>query len=260
MSKQTLTKERPPKRLVIKLKQRAGRGSSGRITVRHRGGGVKRLYRLVDFKQRRLDHPFRVIRFEYDPYRTANIALVEYQNGDQSYIIAPHGLKEEDELVVSEKSELKIGNRMKIKNVPVGTIVHNIEFIPNKGGQFVRSAGSGAKIMAHEGKYTTIEMPSKEIRKIHGDCFASIGMISNPEHRYKKIKKAGVSRRLGRRPSVRGSAMNPVDHPHGGGEGRAPIGMPAPKTPWGKIAIGGKTRRRKNTNHLIIKRRRKKRR
>lgn len=246
--------------MVIKLKQRAGRNSSGKITVRHRGGGVKRLYRLVDFKQTRLDDPAKILRFEYDPYRTANIVLIEYQNGDISYILAPQGLKEGDTIVTSETAEIKTGNRTKIKNIPIGTMVYNIELKPGRGGQFIRSAGSGAKVTAQEKNYTTIEMPSKEIRKVYGECFASIGMISNPEHRYKKIKNAGVSRRLGRRPRVRGSAMNPVDHPHGGGEGRTGIGMPAPKTPWGKPARGVKTRKRKSTNYLIIERRRKKKR
>ncbi len=258
MSKQILTKERPPKKLIVSLKQRAGRNSAGRITVRHRGGGVKRLYRLVDFKQKRIDDPAKVIRFDYDPYRTAYIALIEYGDGEKSYILAPQNVKEGDEIVVSEKAELKPGNRIKIKNVPVGTMVHNLEFEPGKGGQLIRSAGTGAKIMAQEGKYTTVEMPSKEIRKIHGECFASIGTISNSEHKYKRIKNAGVNRRKGRRPTVRGSAMNPVDHPHGGGEGKAPIGMKAPKTPWGKLALGVKTRKRKTTDHLIIRRRRKK--
>lgn len=260
MIKQKLTKERPEKKLLVKLKTRAGRGSSGRITVRHRGGGVKRLYRLVDFNQKRIDEPATVLRFEYDPYRTAYIALIEYQDKQRSYILLPQGVKEGDEIVVSEKTELKPGNRMKLKNFPVGTMVHNVEFEPGKGGQFMRSAGSGAKVLAQEDKYTTLEMPSKEIRKIHKECYASVGMMSNPEHKYKRIKNAGAKRRKGRRPVVRGSAMNPVDHPHGGGEGRAPIGLPAPKTPWGKIARGVKTRSRKRTDRLIIKRRQKKKR
>ncbi len=258
MTKQILTKEKPEKKLLVNLKQRAGRGSSGRITVRHRGGGVKRLYRLVDFKQERKDNPAKILRFEYDPYRTAYIALIEYNDGEKSYILSPHGTEEGDEIVVSDKAEVKPGNRMKIRNIPVGTIIHNLEFNPGKGGQLIRSAGASAKVLAHEEKYATVEMPSKEIRKIHGECFASVGMISNSEHKYKRIKNAGARRRKGRRPVVRGSAMNPVDHPHGGGEGRAPIGMKAPKTPWGKPALGVKTRRRKVTDHLIIKRRRKK--
>lgn len=259
MSKQILTKERPEKKLLVNLKRKAGRNNSGRITVRHKGGGVKRLYRLVDFRQDKKDIPAKILRFEYDPYRTAYIALIEYEDGEKRYILSSHGMKEGDSIIVSETTELNPGNRMKIKNIPVGTAVHNLELEPGRGGRFIRSAGSSAKILAHEGKYVTVEMPSKEIRKIHGECFASIGMMSNPEHRYKRIKKAGSKRLKGWRPTVRGSAMNAVDHPHGGGEGRAPIGLKAPKTPWGKIARGVKTRKRKNTNKLIIKRRRKKR-
>ncbi len=259
MSKQTLSKEKPEKNLLVSLKKSTGRGSSGRITVRHRGGGVKRKYRLVDFKRDKIDVPAKVVRFEYDPYRTAFIALVEYSDGEKRYILAPQKIQEGDQIVASLKGEIKPGNRMKLKNIPIGTLIYNVQFEPGRRGGFVRSAGSSAKVLAHEGKYAHLEMPSKEIRKIHKDCFASIGAVSNPEHRYKKIKKAGVVRRKGRRPVVRGSAMNPVDHPHGGGEGRAPIGLKHPKTPWGKIARGVKTRRRKNTNKLIIKRRRKKR-
>jgi large subunit ribosomal protein L2 len=258
MAKQIITKEKPEKRLTVSLKKHSGRGNSGRITVRHRGGGVKRRYRLVDFKRERFDILTEILRFEYDPYRTAYIALVQYPDGEKSYILASQGMKEGDLVVTSEKTEIKNGNRCKIKNIPVGTDVYNVQFEPGKSGGFVRSAGSSAKILAHEGKYVQIEMPSKEIRRIHKECFASIGAVSNPEHRYKIIKKAGVVRRKGRRPVVRGSAMNPVDHPHGGGEGRAPIGLKYPKTPWGKIARGVKTRTRKNTNRLIIKRRKKK--
>ncbi len=258
MAKQIITKEKPEKKLTVSLKKKAGRGSSGRITVRHRGGGVKRRYRLIDFKRDKFDAPAQILRFEYDPCRTAYIALVEYSNGEKSYILASQEMKEKEFVVTSGKTEIKSGNRCKIKNIPVGTEIYNVQFEPGRVGGFVRSAGSSAKILAHEGKYTQIEMPSKEIRKIHKECFASIGSVSNPEHRYKIIKKAGVVRRKGRRPVVRGSAMNPVDHPHGGGEGRAPIGLKYPKTPWGKIARGVKTRTRKNTNKLIIKRRKKK--
>ncbi len=259
MIKQTITKEKPEKRLTVSLKKKSGRNSSGRITVRHRGGGVKRRYRLVDFKRNRIDEPAKILRFEYDPYRTAYIALIEYSDGEKSYILAPQKTKEGDVLVTSEKAEVKNGNRMKIKNIPVGTSVYNVEFEPGRKGGFVRSAGASAKILAHEGKYVHLEMPSKEVRKIHKECFATVGAVSNPEHRYKVIRKAGIVRKKGRRPVVRGSAMNPVDHPHGGGEGRAPIGLKYPKTPWGKIARGVKTRKRKNTNRLIIKRRKKKR-
>lgn len=260
MEKQILSKEKPEKKLVVSLQKKAGRGSSGRITVRHRGGGVKRKYRLVDFKRNRMDVPARILRFEYDPYRTALIALVEYPDGEKQYFLAPQGVKENDEMTTSEKTEVKPGNRMQLGNVPIGTTVYNIQIEPGKARGFVRSAGASAKVLAHEKKYTTLEMPSKEIRKIHRNCFASIGAVSNPEHRYKKIKNAGAVRRKGRRPVVRGSAMNPVDHPHGGGEGRAPIGLKHPKTPWGKIARGVKTRKRKRTDKMIIKRRVKKKR
>ncbi len=258
MAKQTLTKEKPEKKLTISLKKKSGRSSSGRISVRHRGGGVKRKYRIIDFKRQEMDTPAKVLRFEYDPYRTAYLALIEYPNKEKKYILAPQKIKEKDTVVTSEKAEIKSGNRMKIKNIPVGTNVYNVQYEPDRKGGFVRSAGTSAKVLAHEGKYVHLEMPSKEIRKIHKECFASIGAVSNPEHRYKIVKKAGTSRRKGRRPVVRGSAMNPVDHPHGGGEGKAPIGLKHPKTPWGKIARGVKTRKRKKTNKLIVKRRKKK--
>ncbi len=260
MIKQKLTKEKPEKKLTLSLKKNSGRGNLGRITVRHQGGGVKRRYRIIDFKRNKKDVFAKILRFEYDPYRTAYIALVEYPDGEKKYILAPQKTEEGDSIITSDKAEIKNGNRMKIKNIPVGTSVYNVQYEPERSGGFVRSAGSSAKVLAHEGKYVHIEMPSKEIRKIHKECFASIGAVSNPEHRYKKIKKAGTSRRKGRRPVVRGSAMNPVDHPHGGGEGKAPIGLKHPKTPWGKIARGVKTRKRKNTNKLIVKRRKKKRR
>ncbi len=256
--KQKLTKERPIKKLLVKIRQKAGRGNTGRITVRHKGGGVKKLYRLVDFRQEKLDQPAKILRFEYDPYRTAYLALLEYPDGEKRYILSPQGVKEGDEIIVSEKTKINLGNRMKIKNIPVGMMIHNIELEPGRGGQLIRSAGAVAKVLAQEEKYATVEMPSKEIRKIHKNCFASLGMISNPEHNYQRIKNAGTNRRKGKRPTVRGSAMNPVDHPHGGGEGRTSIGLKAPKTPWGKLALGVKTRRRKVSNYLIIKRRTKK--
>ncbi len=258
MTKQILSKEKPEKRLLVSLKKVSGRGSSGRITVRHRGGGVKRKYRLVDFKRDKFDIIAKIIRFEYDPYRAAYIALVEYSDGEKRYILAPQEVQEGSEIITSEKAEIKPGNRMKLENIPIGTSVYNIQIEPGRKGGFVRAAGTSAKVLANEGKHIHLEMPSKEVRKIHKNCFASIGAVSNPEHRYKKIKKAGVVRRKGRRPVVRGSAMNPVDHPHGGGEGKAPIGLKHPKTPWGKIARGVKTRKRKNTNQFIIKRRKKK--
>lgn len=261
MAKQVLSKEKPEKKFLVNLKKRAGRNTSGRITVRHKGGGVKKIYRLVDFKQRKLDVPAQIVRFEYDPYRTAHIALIEYSDGERGYILAAQEMKEGDRVVFSsEKKEITPGNRMKVKDIPVGTFIHNIEIEPGRGGSLIRSAGNGAKVLAHEGNYIHLEMPSREVRKIHKECFASVGMISNPEHRYKKVGKAGINRRKGIRPKVRGTAMNPVDHPHGGGEGRSPVGMKYPKTPWGKHARGVKTRKRKNTNQFILKRKEKKRR
>lgn len=253
-----LTKKKPEKRLLKSLKQRAGRAKSGRITIRHRGGGVKRRYRIIDWNGGRIDQFAKVIALEYDPYRTAFIVLLEYPDGEKRYRLAPHNLKVGDEIMTSEKAAIKVGNRMRLKNIPVGIEVFNIELAPGKGGQLVRGAGTSAKVSAHEEKYSQIEMPSKEIRKLLGDCFATIGQVSNPEHRYQKLGKAGTSRLKGRRPEVRGSAMSPYAHPHGGGEGRTGIGMPSPKTPWGKLARGVRTRKRKWTNKYIIKRRERK--
>lgn len=250
-----LTKKRPEKRLVLPLKKRAGRAKSGRITVRHRGGGVKRLYRIIDFGQEKLGIRAKVIALEYDPYRTAFICLLEYPDGQRRYRICPQDLKVGEEIICAEKAELKIGNRMKLKNIPVGTMVYNIEIEPGKGGKLVRGAGTGAKILAQEEKLTHLEMPSGEIRKVFNECFASIGIVSHPGHRYEIIGKAGRLRLKRRRPAVRGTAMVPPAHPHGGGEGRAPIGLPHPKTPWGKPALGVKTRKRKQTDKFIIQRR-----
>jgi large subunit ribosomal protein L2 len=248
-------KIRPPKKLVVRLKQRAGRSSSGRISVRHRGGGVKKLYRLVDFSPKITG---KVLFIEYDPYRSARIARLEHEGGDVSYVIAPHKIKEGDIMEVGDKVEVKSGNRMLLKNIPVGTAVYNVEIEKGRGGCLVRSAGVSAKILAQDNGYTHLEMPSKEVRKVNEDCYASIGQVSCPEHRFKKIKNAGRSRKMGRRPVVRGSAMNPCDHPHGGGEGRTGIGLKAPKTFRGKLAMGVKTRNRKKwTNKLILKRRKK---
>lgn len=259
-AKKILSKKEPEKGLLLTLKTRAGRGNSGRITVRHKGGGVKRRYRIVDFDQKKLDIPAKVIALEYDPYRTAFLMLLEYNDGKKRYRLAPDKIKIGDSLICSEKAELKIGNRMRIANIPVGTIVYNIELIPDLGGKIVRSAGSSAKVLAHEGKYTDLEMPSGEVRKVFQKCYATIGSVSYPEWRYVNVRKAGVSRLKGKRPRVRGTAMNPVDHPHGGGEGRSGIGMKHPKTPWGKPALGKKTRKKKKwTNKYIIKRRKKKR-
>jgi large subunit ribosomal protein L2 len=259
-AKKILSKKKPEKGLLLTLKTRAGRGSSGRITVRHKGGGVKRRYRIVDFDQKKLDIPAKVIALEYDPYRTAFLMLLEYNDGKKRYRLAPDKIKVGDPIICSEKAELKIGNRMRIANIPVGTIVYNIELIPELGGKIVRSAGSSAKVLAHEGKYTDLELPSGEVRKVFQKCYATVGNVSYPEWRYVNVRKAGVSRLKGKRPRVRGTAMNPVDHPHGGGEGRSGIGMKHPKTPWGKPALGVKTRKKKKwTNKYIIKRRKKKR-
>jgi large subunit ribosomal protein L2 len=254
-----LTKKRPEKKLVKYLKRRAGRAHSGRITVRHRGGGAKRLYRIVDFSQKGLAKEAKVLSLEYDPYRTAFICLLEYPDKTRTYSLAPQGLKVGDKVLIAEREEIKAGNRLRLKNIPVGTMVYNIELRPGQGGKLVRAAGTAAKVLAHEGKYSNIEMPSKEIRKVLSECFVTVGQVSHPEHRYRRRGKAGLTRLKGIRPRVRGSAMNPVDHPHGGGEGRAPIGLKHPKTPWGKPARGVKTRRRKDTDKYILKRRERKR-
>ncbi|MDP3991039.1 MAG: 50S ribosomal protein L2 [Candidatus Nealsonbacteria bacterium] len=253
-----LTKKKPEKGLLLKLQQRSGRGSSGRITVRHQGGGAKKLYRLVDFGQEKLDIKAKVASLEYDPYRSSFIMLLEYQGGDKRYRLAPQGLKVGDSVVCQEKADLNIGNRMKLRHIPVGTSVYNIELIPGQGGKLARGAGTSAKVLAHEEKYCNIEMPSGEVRRTSEECFASIGALSRAEHIYTVLGKAGKARHKGIRPSVKGSAMIPADHPHGGGEGRAPIGLKYPKTPWGKHALGVKTRKRHLTDKYIIQRRSKK--
>ncbi|PIP25093.1 MAG: 50S ribosomal protein L2 [Candidatus Nealsonbacteria bacterium CG23_combo_of_CG06-09_8_20_14_all_36_12] len=259
MKNKLLTKKEPEKKLLLALKKRAGRARSGRITVRHRGGGVKRLYRIIDFGQEKLNIPAKVVALEYDPYRTAFLALLQYKDGENRYILAPQDLKVGDEIIIAEKTELQPGNRMKLKNIPVGTMVYNVEIELGKGGKLIRGAGAGAKILAQEGKYTHLELPSSEIRKIPAEYFTSIGMVSNPKHIFQDIGKAGRVRLKGKRPTVRGTVMNPPDHPHGGGEGRTTIGLKHPKTPWGKPALGVKTRKRKKwTNKFIIQRRRKK--
>lgn len=252
-----LSRKRPEKSLVKNVKRNVGR-SHGRITVRHKGGGVKRLYRMIEFAQTRIDETAKVIALEYDPNRTAFIALIEYKDSTRQYVIAAHDMKVGDEVIFSEKAPLKSGNRLKLKNIPVGTSVYNVELEPFKGGKMVRSAGSSAQVLAHEKGFVNLKMPSTEIRKVKDECFASVGMVSNQENRFYNMGKAGKSRLKGRRPHVRGSAMNPVDHPHGGGEGRQPIGLPHPKTPWGKPALGVKTRRKKKwTSKYIIQRRKK---
>ena len=256
MRQTLLTKKEPEKKLLLALKRKAGRGADGRITVRHRGGGVKKLYRIVDFGEDRINVPAKVVALEYDPYRFAYLMLLEHQDGEKKYQIAPHNINIGDEVICSEAAEIKTGNRLKLKNIPVGTQVFNIEMEQGRGGKLVRGAGASAKVLAQEGNFTHLELPSGEIRKILKECFASIGQVSHPEHRFENIRKAGRRRLRGWRPTVRGTAMNPPDHPHGGGEGRSPIGLKHPKTPWGKPALGVKTRRkRKKTNKYILKRR-----
>jgi len=253
-----LTKKKPEKKLLKNLKRKAGRSSSGRITVRHKGGGRKRLYRMVDFGQKKIDIPAKVLALEYDPYRSAFIALLEHEDKEKRYILSPRGLKVGDRVITSEKTPVSLGNRMKLKNIPTGTTIYNVEIQPEMGGKLIRSAGTSAQVLAQEERYTHLKMHSSEVRKILSECFASIGEVSNPEHRFIKLGKAGRSRWKGIRPTVRGSAMVPVDHPHGGGEGRSPIGLPHPKTPWGKPALGVKTRKKKWTDKLIMQRRKKK--
>ena len=252
-----LTKTRPLRSLVKSLKRSLGRAASGRITSRHRGGGHKKLYRLVDFKQGKTDIPARIETIEYDPFRSARIALIVYSDGEKRYILAPDGIKVGDKIqTFSAKGSLEIGNRMKLRYIPQGTLVHNVELSPGQGGKIIRAAGSAAQVLAFEGKYTQLKMPSGEIRMVLAESYASIGSLSNQEHIHINLGKAGRSRWLGRRPRVRGSAMNPVDHPHGGGEGRQSIGLTGPKTPWGKPARGVKTRKRKKkSSRLILKRR-----
>ena len=254
-----LTKKGPEKSLIKYVRRNVGRSAStGRITTRHKGGGVKKLYRVIEFSQTRMDSPAKIIALEYDPNRTAFIALIQYQDEQKQYIIAPHDLKVGQEIIFSDAAPLTVGNRTKLKNIPVGTSVYNVEFESGKGGRIVRSAGSSAQVLAHDGNYINLKMPSSEVRRFNGDCFASIGAVSNPENRFYRVGKAGKSRLKGRRPHVRGSAMNPVDHPHGGGEGRQPIGLKYPKTPWGKHALGVKTRNKKKwSSKLIISRRKK---
>lgn len=256
--KSTLNKKKPEKKLILYLKKHAGRNSSGRITVRHQGGGVKRLYRMIDFGQEKINIPAKIVALEYDPNRTSYILLLEYNDGEKRYRLAPQNLKVGDEIIISDSAEIKIGNRMKLKNIPVGTQVFDVEIEPERGGKLIRSAGAAATVVAQEGDFTHLEMPSSEVRRISGDCFASIGQVSHADYRFITIGKAGRSRHKGIRPTVRGTAMNPPDHPHGGGEGRTPIGLKHPKTPWGKPALGVKTRKKKWTDKYIIKRRIKK--
>ena len=249
-------KAKPERGLVESLKKNAGRNSYGHITVRHRGGGNKRKYRVIDFKRQKLDMPATVQRIEYDPNRSAFIALIKYEDETLSYILAPYGLKAGDKVVSSAAADIKPGNCLPIANIPVGTVIHNVELQPGHGAQLVRSAGAAAQLMAKEGELAQVRLPSGEVRYVRMNCTACIGQVGNLDHENVHIGKAGRTRHMGIRPTVRGSVMNPNDHPHGGGEGRAPVGRPGPVTPWGKPALGYKTRKGKNpTNKFIIKRR-----
>ena len=249
-------KAKPERSLTEVLKKHSGRNSYGRITVRHKGGGNRRKYRVIDFKRDKMDVEGTVLRLEYDPNRSAFIALVEYTDGDRRYILAPVGLAAGDKVVSSATADIKPGNALPISAIPVGTVIHNIEIYPGKGAQLVRSAGVAAQLMAKEGRMAQVRLPSGEYRLIRMDCKATIGQVGNIDHANISIGKAGRKRHMGIRPTVRGSVMNPVDHPHGGGEGKAPVGRPGPVTPWGKPAMGYKTRKTKNrTNKFIVKRR-----
>ena len=249
-----ITKDKPEKSLVVPLKRKAGRNNRGKITVRHRGGGAKRRLRLLDFKRDKFGVPGRVAAIEYDPNRSAYIALIYYADGEKRYILSPSGLSVRD-TVMSGSAEIKVGNTLPLKLIPTGTSIHNIELEKGRGGQLVRSAGATAQLMAKEGKYALVRLPSSEVRRIRIDCLATIGQVGNIDHQNINLGKAGRKRWMGWRPTVRGSAMSPRDHPHGGGEGRSPIGMPGPKTPWGKPALGYRTRKPKASDKMIVKRR-----
>ena len=251
-----ITKKTPEKSLLAKKKEKAGRNSYGRITVRHQGGGNRQKYRIIDFKRRKDNMEATVIGIEYDPNRSANIALIQYEDGEKAYILAPQGLTDGDKVISGETADIKVGNCMPIDSIPVGTLIHNIELNPGQGGKLVRTAGQSAQLMAKEGKYATLRLPSGEMRKVLAKCRSTIGVIGNADHENVKLGKAGRKRHMGWRPEVRGSVMNPVDHPHGGGEGKAPVGHAGPMTPWGKPALGYKTRNKKKaSNKFIVKRR-----
>lgn len=253
-----ITKKTPEKSLVVHIKKTAGRNGQGKITVRHIGGGHKKKYRIIDFKRDKDGIEAKVLSIEYDPNRTANIALVCYSDGEKRYILAPLGLKVGDKIMSGENAEVRVGNALPMKNMPIGAVIHNIEMKPGKGGQLVRSAGMEAQLMAKEGKYATVRLPSGEMRMLPIICRATVGQVGNIDHELVHIGKAGRKRHMGIRPTVRGSVMNPNDHPHGGGEGRAPIGRPSPSTPWGKPAIGYKTRKKhKESNRYIVRARNK---
>ena len=251
-----LSKVAPEKSLLLPLNKTAGRNSYGRITVRHRGGGNRRKYRIIDFKRRKFGVPGKVLTLEYDPNRSSHIALVQYADGEKRYIIAPQGLEIGQEIISGENSDIKLGNALALSDIPVGTFVHNVELYPGKGAQIARSAGIMAQLMAKEGKLALLRLPSGELRNVPVECMASIGQVGNIDHENVKLGKAGRKRHMGWRPTVRGSVMNPCDHPHGGGEGKSPIGRPGPVTPWGKPALGYKTRnKKKKSNKFIVKRR-----
>ncbi len=251
-----ITKKTPEKSLLASKKKTAGRNNQGKITVRHHGGGNRQKYRIIDFKRYKDGVPATVMGIEYDPNRTANIALICYADGEKAYIIAPDGLKDGMKVMNGPEAEVRIGNCLPLENIPVGTQIHNIELYPGKGGQLVRSAGNSAQLMAKEGKYATLRLPSGEMRMVPIVCRATVGVVGNTDHNLINIGKAGRKRHMGIRPTVRGSVMNPNDHPHGGGEGRAPIGRPGPSTPWGKPALGLKTRKKKKASNKLIVRRR----
>ena len=251
-----ITKKSPEKSLLVSMSKTAGRNSQGRITSRHRGGGVKRKYRIIDLKRDKDNIPAKVTAIEYDPFRTAYIALISYADGEKRYIIQPNGLKVGDVVESGSDADIKVGNALMLADIPVGTTVHNVEMTPGRGGQIARSAGSSAQLMAKEGKYAQLRLPSGEFRLINQRCKATIGQVGNISHELITLGKAGKSRYLGNRPHVRGSAMNPVDHPHGGGEGRTPVGRPSPMTPWGKKALGLKTRKKSKKSDMYIVRRR----
>lgn len=256
LSYKGLSKVKPEKSLLQKLKKTAGRNSYGRITVRHHGGGNKQKYRIIDFKRQKMDMPATVLTLEYDPNRSANIALIQYEDGVKAYILAPEGLKIGAQVICSTTADIKPGNCLPIANIPVGTIIHNIELYPGKGAQLVRSAGVSAQLMAKENGKAQVRLPSGEVRYVRLDCKATIGQVGNQDHSNVQLGKAGRSRHMGIRPTVRGSVMNPCDHPHGGGEGKSPIGRPSPVTPWGKPAMGYKTRKKNHrTDKQIVKRR-----
>ena len=250
-----ITTDKPEKSLLAPLKSHGGRNQKGRMTVRHQGGGHKRRYRIIDFKRNKDGIPAKVATIEYDPNRSARIALLNYVDGEKRYILAPNGLKVGDMVESGPDADIKVGNALPLKNIPVGTLIHNIEMKIGKGGQMVRSAGAAAQLMAKEGDYATLRMPSGEVRKIHINCRATIGQVGNLEHENITIGKAGRNRWLGRRPAVRGVAQNPIDHPHGGGEGHSPVGRKHPVTKWAKCAMGAKTRRKKASDKLIVRRR-----